>query len=154
MTGPSAIGSENGNPTSMTSAPAAGSSASRLAVVPRSGSPAVTNGRKALWPVARSRTNVASTGFMRVVYRPIIPASRRRPQLVLTDLFVLPALVAVWLCYRVRRLRVLVDILPLPTILIVGFAAYWVWFAHRPQPSSLTQELAPGVTYVRESRTI
>jgi hypothetical protein len=73
--------------------------------------------------------------------------------LAVTDLFVLPALFAVWLCYRVRRRRVLADLLPLPTILLVLLAAYWVWYAHRPRPSPLTTELAPGVTYVREART-
>jgi hypothetical protein len=73
--------------------------------------------------------------------------------LVLTDLFVLPALVALWLCHRVRRRRVLADLLPLPPLLLIGFAAYWVWYAHRPQPAPLTTELASGITYVRESRT-
>jgi hypothetical protein len=73
--------------------------------------------------------------------------------LVLTDLFVLPALAAVWLCFRLRRRRVVADLLPLPTILLTLFAAYWVWYAHRPRPSPLTEELAPGVAYVRESRT-
>src|SRR5437588_6790385 len=102
MTGPSAIGSENGKPTSIRSAPAAGSWGSRFVVVAMSGSPAVTNGRKALRPAALNRANVASTGFIGLVYR----HSLAKPQaaiisamsLVPTDLFVLPALGAVYLC--------------------------------------------------------
>lgn len=73
--------------------------------------------------------------------------------MVLTDLFVLPAVVALYLCYRVRHRRGWADFLPLPTLALVLFAAYWVWYAHRPQPAPLREELAPGITYVRESRT-
>jgi hypothetical protein len=74
------------------------------------------------------------------------------PSLVLTDLFVLPALGALYLCYRLRRRRGWIDLLPLPALLLVLFAGYWVWYFHRPQPVLERRELAPGVTYVRESR--
>jgi hypothetical protein len=73
---------------------------------------------------------------------------------VLTDLFVLPALVGVYLCFRFRRQRVAVDLLPLPTILLAAFAGYWLWYAHRPQPSTLDRELAPSIRYFRESRLV
>lgn len=73
--------------------------------------------------------------------------------MVLTDLFVLPALLALYLCYRLRRRRGWVDLLPLPALVFVAFAAYWVWYAHRPQPGPLRRELTPGISYVRESRT-
>lgn len=42
---------------------------------------------------------------------------------------------------------------PLLTLLVVVFAGYWVWYYHRPQPSPLTRDLAPGVTYTRRSET-
>jgi Phosphodiester glycosidase len=71
---------------------------------------------------------------------------------VLTDLLVLPALAAVCLCYRLRRRRFWVDLLPLPSILLVLFATYWVWFYHRPRPGLRSIELAPGVIYSREPR--
>src|SRR5947209_9120105 len=69
-----------------------------------------------------------------------------------TDLFVLPAVAALYLCYRVRRRRIAIDLLPLPTLLLVLFAGYWLWYVHRPQPEPTREELAPGVTYVREAR--
>jgi len=73
--------------------------------------------------------------------------------LVLTDLFVLPAAVALYLCYRVRRRQGWADVLPLPTMALVLFAAYWVWYVHRPWPAPVWEELAPGITYVRETRS-
>ena len=73
--------------------------------------------------------------------------------MVLTDLFVVPALVALYLCYRVRRRRGWADFLPLPTIFLILFATYWVWYAHRPQPSSTREQLEPGIVYVCESRS-
>src|SRR5690606_29194526 len=54
MTGPSAIGSENGTPSSITSAPAATSACMTGTVASSEGSPAVMNGTSALRPVARS----------------------------------------------------------------------------------------------------
>src|SRR3954464_12734381 len=70
-----------------------------------------------------------------------------------TDLLVLPALGALALCYRLRPRRGWVDLLPLPTLLLVLVAAYWVWYFHRPQPAPTRRELAPGIVYVREART-
>jgi Phosphodiester glycosidase len=72
--------------------------------------------------------------------------------LALTDLFVLPALIALALCYRLRRRRGWADLLPLPTLLLALFAGYWVWYFHRPRPAPERRELAPGITYVREPR--
>jgi len=73
--------------------------------------------------------------------------------LALTDLLLLPALAALSLCYRLRRRRGWVDLLPLPTLVFVLVAAYAVWYVHRPQPAPAREGLAPGVVYVRESRT-
>jgi hypothetical protein len=73
--------------------------------------------------------------------------------LALTDLFVLLALGALYVCYRLRRRRVVADLLPLPTLLLVLFAGYWVWYIHRPQPTPAREELAPGIIYVREARS-
>jgi hypothetical protein len=73
--------------------------------------------------------------------------------LVLTDLYVLPAVLALYLCYRVRRRRGWADFLPLPTLVLCLFAAYWVWYAHRPWPAPVREELAPGITYSRETRS-
>lgn len=80
---------------------------------------------------------------------PIMPAM----SLVLTDLFVLPAFGALYLCYRLRGRRGWVDLLPLPTLVLVAIAAYFVWYVHRPQPVPVRQELASGIIYARESRT-
>src|SRR5688572_11517270 len=60
MTGPSAIGSEKGTPTSMMSAPACSRASIRSAVVLRSGSPAVMKGTKALRLLPRSSWNLFS----------------------------------------------------------------------------------------------
>src|SRR5262245_18770466 len=60
MTGPSASGSENGTPTSSTSAPA---QSSALRISPergRSGSPAVVYVMRPVRPAARNRANVSS----------------------------------------------------------------------------------------------
>jgi Phosphodiester glycosidase len=72
---------------------------------------------------------------------------------VLTDLFALPALLALYFCYRWRRRRVVIDLLPLPALLLLVVAVYWLWYAHRPQPAALERELARGIHYRRESRT-
>src|SRR5262245_34133811 len=61
MTGPSASGSENGTPTSRTSAPARSSA---LRISPergRSGSPAVVYVMRPVRPAARNRANVSSS---------------------------------------------------------------------------------------------
>lgn len=70
----------------------------------------------------------------------------------LSDLFVLPALGALYLCYRLGRRRIWADLLPLPALLLALFAGYWVWYAHRPQPAPAREELTPGIVYVRETR--
>jgi hypothetical protein len=70
----------------------------------------------------------------------------------LSDLTVLPAFAALYLCYRLRRRRGWVDVLPLPTLILLVVAAYAVWSIHRPQPGPARKELAPGVVYMRESR--
>src|SRR5438270_4307808 len=57
MTGPSAIGSENGNPSSMTSAPASVIAASNSTVRSASGCPAVMYGMSARRPAAFSAAN-------------------------------------------------------------------------------------------------
>src|SRR5688500_11194541 len=57
ITGPSAIGSEKGTPTSTTSAPASSRPCSSASERSRSGCPAVTYGTSALRPVARSVSN-------------------------------------------------------------------------------------------------
>jgi hypothetical protein len=62
MTGPSAIGSENGTPSSMTSAPAVASACIKGTVAPAAGSPAVTKGMSAL---RRSRARRSKTAAMR-----------------------------------------------------------------------------------------
>src|SRR5438093_2194521 len=58
ITGPSAIGSENGTPSSITSAPPSTSACMMPTVPPGSGSPAVTNGMSAARRAARSFSNV------------------------------------------------------------------------------------------------
>ena len=64
ITGPSAIGSENGIPSSMMSAPAAGSSLNNRSVVARSGNPAVINGSSAQRPSARALAKAPCTRSM------------------------------------------------------------------------------------------
>src|SRR3954454_13387489 len=120
-----------------------------------SGSPAVMNGMKALRPAARSRANCSSTGFMSCGLSARRDCGERayHARVVPTDLFVVPALLALYFCYRLRHRRGWVDVLPLPTILLFLFAGYWLWYYHRPQPSPERRELAPGVVYTRESRT-
>ena len=66
------------------------------------------------------------------------------PPVVLTDLLILPALAALYLCYRLRRRRGWVDLLPLPTLGLVLVAAYFAWYVHRPQPGPVREELAPA----------
>src|SRR6185436_5547519 len=69
MTGPSAIGSENGTPSSITSAPAV-TNASRIgSVCAGVGSPTVTYGMSAVRPAARSSANAASMRFIPGVAR-------------------------------------------------------------------------------------
>src|SRR5690348_13155904 len=63
ITGPSAIGSEKGTPSSIASAPAATSAFISGTVVAGDGSPAVTYGINAVRPAERSRANVASIRF-------------------------------------------------------------------------------------------
>jgi Phosphodiester glycosidase len=73
-----------------------------------------------------------------------------------TDLLVVPALLALYGCYRLRRRlgrSFLGVLLPLVAIPLVLFAGYWLWYFHRPQPGTLTRELFPGIAYHRESRT-
>src|SRR6266404_869616 len=65
MTGPSAIGSENGTPSSITSAPAAVSARISGTVAASVGSPAVMYGISATRPAARSLSKVASMRFIR-----------------------------------------------------------------------------------------
>src|SRR3954468_18074421 len=60
MTGPSAIGSENGTPTSMTSAPASSRPLRRSTVPATDGSPAVMYGTNARRPALRSAANRSS----------------------------------------------------------------------------------------------
>ena len=57
ITGPSAIGSENGTPSSITSAPACTSACITGTVASSDGSPAVMKGTSALRPEALSREN-------------------------------------------------------------------------------------------------
>ena len=56
MTGPSAMGSENGIPSSIRSAPASAMALTRPSVVSMSGSPQVTNGMNALCENTLSRS--------------------------------------------------------------------------------------------------
>src|SRR6059058_1754781 len=63
MTGPSAIGSENGTPSSITSAPAAASACMMGTVSSGAGSPAAIYGISAARPAARSRAKVVSIRF-------------------------------------------------------------------------------------------
>src|SRR5881227_4397679 len=60
MIGPSAIGSENGTPTSMTSAPARSSPDNKSRVASGDGWPAVTYGTSARRPDARSRAKCSA----------------------------------------------------------------------------------------------
>src|SRR5690606_14958542 len=64
MVGPSAIGSENGTPSSMTSAPASTSACMTGTSASSEGSPAVTKGIKALRLADLSRANLASMRFI------------------------------------------------------------------------------------------
>src|SRR5882672_4898369 len=59
MTGPSAMGSENGTPSSITSAPALASACMSGTVTPGSGSPAVMYGMSAFLPSRARRSKVA-----------------------------------------------------------------------------------------------
>src|SRR5215813_5747532 len=65
ITGPSAIGSEKGTPSSIKSAPASTSACSRGTVTVGEGSPAVTYGISAVPPELRRRAKQASMRFMR-----------------------------------------------------------------------------------------
>src|SRR4051794_36320506 len=60
MTGPSAIGSENGKPTSIKLAPASSSAGSTPRVVATSGNPAATNGISAICLRWRKPANVSA----------------------------------------------------------------------------------------------
>ncbi|MNR13723.1 hypothetical protein D3C85_1301470 [compost metagenome] len=60
ITGPSAIGSENGMPSSITSAPPSTRPCIRLTVRPGLGSPAVMNGIRAFSPAACRRVKVSA----------------------------------------------------------------------------------------------
>src|SRR3546814_16688625 len=64
MVGPSAIGSENGTPSSITSAPASTSACITGTSASTDGSPAVTNGISALRSVALSWANLVSMRFI------------------------------------------------------------------------------------------
>src|SRR3989442_3572274 len=76
ITGPSAIGSENGTPSSTTSAPAATSACSNGTVTAGVGSPAVTYGINATRPAARSVANLLSIRFtIRLMQNPSWPRS-------------------------------------------------------------------------------
>ena len=67
MTGPSAIGSENGNPISIRFAPASATTGSNSRVKATSGSPTVTNGMNAFLPCERRLRKRSSIGFMKNV---------------------------------------------------------------------------------------
>src|SRR5579872_1874200 len=64
ITGPSAIGSENGTPSSIASAPARASASTTRTVVSRSGSPQVTYAIKPQRRLSRSRLNASPTRVM------------------------------------------------------------------------------------------
>src|SRR3546814_1134066 len=64
MVGPSAIGSENGTPSSITSAPASTSACITGTSASSDGSPAVTNGISALRSAALSWANLVSMRFI------------------------------------------------------------------------------------------
>lgn len=71
-------------------------------------------------------------------------------ELASTDLFVVPALLALLACYRLRRRlgRTLLGIVvPLVSLLVVAFAGYWLWYSHRPQPSASSREITTGIRY-------
>src|SRR5215831_6794054 len=67
MTGPSAMGSENGTPSSIKSAPALSSAKTSSRVISMPGSPAVMYGMKAFRRLPRSSSNRFS---MRVTHQP------------------------------------------------------------------------------------
>src|SRR5690606_4871554 len=69
MVGPSAIGSENGTPSSITSAPASTSARITGTSDSSDGSPAVTKGIRALRLSARRRANVWSKRFIEEIRR-------------------------------------------------------------------------------------
>jgi hypothetical protein len=73
MVGPSAIGSENGTPSSMRSHPARSSSSTTFSVVARSGSPAVTKVTSAFSPRACNSANFFS---ILLIIRSFRPGSR------------------------------------------------------------------------------
>src|SRR5690606_37947849 len=86
ITGPSAIGSENGTPSSMQSAPAATSACITGTVASSEGSPAVMKGIRALRPSARRRAKAESMrliagapGSARAGARGTGKTCRRRP---------------------------------------------------------------------------
>src|SRR5512146_3528223 len=70
MIGPSAIGSENGTPSSITSAPDSASAARISTVRAASGYPAVTYGTSARLPAARSCVNCRETASDEVITDP------------------------------------------------------------------------------------
>jgi hypothetical protein len=75
---------------------------------------------------------------------------------VATDLLVIPALLALYACYRLRRrlFRSVPGVLaPIITLPLLAFAGYWLWYYHRPQPAPDRRNLGPGIVYVRQSRT-
>ena len=68
ITGPSAEGSEKGTPSSMMSAPAFAMACISEGVLSAKGKPAVTNGIRALRPVALSWARVVSMRLMFTLY--------------------------------------------------------------------------------------
>ncbi len=73
-----------------------------------------------------------------------------------SDFFVIPALVFAYFCWHFRhRLRTILIGPPLllVTIVLVGYAAYCVWYFHRPLPDPERRQLARGVTYARTIRS-
>jgi len=73
-----------------------------------------------------------------------------------SDLFVIPAFLFLYLCWHFRRrLRTFLIGMPLIliTIVLVTYAGYCVWYFHRPSPDPERRQLAPGVSYVRAIRS-
>jgi hypothetical protein len=69
---------------------------------------------------------------------------------------VLPAIVVLYFCWRLRR-RLLNPLIGLPLLLIalalIAPASYSLWYFHRPFPDEVRRELAPGVHFSRHVRT-
>jgi len=55
--------------------------------------------------------------------------------------------------WRLRRRKVLTALLLIPTLVLGVTAAVFIWYGHRPLPTPTSEQLFPGVEYIREVRS-